>query len=182
MSRPKEFSRDDVLENALNQFWATGYAATGLRDLEKATSVNKSGLYSEFKNKEDLFLCSLRRYFDNRPARQILKREPFGWENIETYLKTVCPTPEGQRGCFAVNTLRELETLPAEAQKLIRENRAKLKKLFAQNIPSASRLSAVAASELILSFYYGLQAEQNIESNKMSFHRRIGDFLSLLRD
>ena len=181
MSRSKEFSRDEVLDKALNLFWEVGYAATGLKDLELATGVNKSGLYSEFKNKEDLFLSSLRHYFSHRPARDILKREPLGWSNIELYMKTVCPTPKGQRGCFAVNTLRELKSLPPEAQSAIRESRATLKKLFAQNIPADSRLSPEAAAEIILTFYYGLQAEQNIESNKAGFHRRITEFLKALQ-
>jgi AcrR family transcriptional regulator len=51
MGRPKNFSREGVLEKALPVFWKHGFADTSLQDLEKATGVNKSGLYVEFADK-----------------------------------------------------------------------------------------------------------------------------------
>ena len=54
MGRPKNFSRKGVLEKALPVFWRRGFADASLHELEVATGVNKSGLYSEFKDKEDL--------------------------------------------------------------------------------------------------------------------------------
>src|SRR5262245_7587164 len=36
-----------------------------LHELEQATGVNKSGLYAEFEDKEDLFVQSLRYYLEN---------------------------------------------------------------------------------------------------------------------
>ena len=62
MGRKKLFSRESVLDKSIPVFWAKGYADTSLQDLEQATGVNKSGLYSEFKDKEDLFLSSLAHY------------------------------------------------------------------------------------------------------------------------
>jgi len=62
MGRAKNFSREEVLEKAMPVFWKHGFADTSLQDLERATGVNKSGLYTEFRDKEDLFLACLRRY------------------------------------------------------------------------------------------------------------------------
>src|SRR5258708_6788921 len=59
---------------------------TTLQHLEQATGVNKSGLYSEFKDKEDLFLASLERYAQTRGA-EILTAQPLGWGNIERFLR-----------------------------------------------------------------------------------------------
>jgi hypothetical protein len=42
----------------------------------------KSGLYTEFKDKEDLFVESLRRYFDILMARGHLTKQPLGWTNF----------------------------------------------------------------------------------------------------
>jgi AcrR family transcriptional regulator len=56
MGRPKKFNRQGVLEKALPVFWRCGLADASLHELEIATGVNKSGLYSEFKDKEDLFI------------------------------------------------------------------------------------------------------------------------------
>jgi hypothetical protein len=55
MGRPKNFNREGVLEKALPVFCRRGFADASLHQLEMATGVNKSGLYSEFKDKEDLF-------------------------------------------------------------------------------------------------------------------------------
>ena len=54
MARPRKFSREGVLEKALPVFWKHGFADASLQELEKATGVNKSGLYSEFSGKEEL--------------------------------------------------------------------------------------------------------------------------------
>ena len=78
MARPRNFSREGVLEKALPVFWKHGFADASLQELEKATGVNKSGLYSEFSGKEDLFLESLRFYLDRLPALCLLTVEPLG--------------------------------------------------------------------------------------------------------
>ena len=65
MGRRKLFTREDVLDKAIPVFWKHGLAETSVQDLEQATGVRKSGLYTEFKDKEDLFVESLRRYFDS---------------------------------------------------------------------------------------------------------------------
>ena len=83
MGRPKMFRREDVLEKAIPVFWAHGFAATRLQDLEEATGVNKSGLYSEFADKEDLFLASLQHYAATSSGQHFLSPMPLGWTNIE---------------------------------------------------------------------------------------------------
>jgi AcrR family transcriptional regulator len=67
-----------VLVKALPVFWKHGYADTSLQELEAATGVNKSGLYSEFSGKEELFLESLRFYLDRLPSVGLLRAEPLG--------------------------------------------------------------------------------------------------------
>jgi AcrR family transcriptional regulator len=62
LGRPKQFNREGVLDRAIPVFWKHGFANTTVQHLEQATGVNKSGLYSEFKDKEDLFLAGLERY------------------------------------------------------------------------------------------------------------------------
>ena len=85
MGRPKNFSREGVLERALPVFWKHGFGDTSLQDLEKATGVNKSGLYAEFADKGDLYLESLRHYLRKRQKEDLLTAHPPGWENIERF-------------------------------------------------------------------------------------------------
>jgi AcrR family transcriptional regulator len=45
-----------VFDRAIPVFWKHAFANTTVQQLEEATGVNKSGPYSEFKDKEGLFL------------------------------------------------------------------------------------------------------------------------------
>src|SRR5580700_3041244 len=134
MGRPKNFSREGVLERALPAFWKHGFAHTSLQELEKATGVNKSGLYSEFSGKEELFLESLRFYLDRLPSLGFLMAEPLGWDNIEQFLKLGPRNTEGQKGCFAISSMRELAILPPAAIEMLAHGRVQLKQLIARNI------------------------------------------------
>src|ERR1700722_11999860 len=122
MARPKQFSRQGVLEKALPVFWRHGFADASLQELERATGVNKSGLYAEFEGKEDLFLESLRYYFEEQDKRGLLTAEPLGWRNIERFLRLGPGRSEGPKGCFCVNSMRDLSILPPRAAALLAQH------------------------------------------------------------
>src|ERR1700745_2659199 len=100
MGRPKNFSREEVLDKAMPVFWKHGFADTTLQELERATGVNKSGLYTEFRDKEDLFVACLRHYLESQEKRGFLTREPLGWKNVETFLKNGLSIRGNSRGAF----------------------------------------------------------------------------------
>lgn len=183
MGRPKKFNREEVLEKALPVFWSRGFADTALQDLEKATGVNKSGLYSEFKDKEDIFVESLRFYYSTRGSRDFLNKEPLGWSNIENYMKYMSQRSTGeQKGCFGVNCMRELEVLPAQARELITENRQQLKQLFMKNVAAESTKSPPeVVADLILTFFSGFCIEQNLKATKTTLVHKVDDFINTLR-
>src|SRR5476649_2317675 len=105
MGRKKLFSRESVLDKSIPVFWAKGYADTSLQDLELATGVNKSGLYSEFRDKEDLFLSSLAHYQMRQMERGLLTAGAPGWDNIERLLTLGYSPRDGEKGCFSVRRL-----------------------------------------------------------------------------
>jgi TetR/AcrR family transcriptional regulator, copper-responsive repressor len=183
MGRPKLFDREDILEKAMPVFWKHGYAHTSIQDLEKATGVNKSGLYSEFKDKEDLFLETLKYYFAHRKNREFLKREPYGWKNIEDYLLfSARSTTLAQKGCFGVATMRELEWLPDEARNTVNGSRKILKGLWIQNIAAEkTRGSPESISEVLSTFYSGLCIHQNLKMPKAVLKKAVSDFIVALK-
>jgi AcrR family transcriptional regulator len=182
MGRPKNFSREEVLEKAMPVFWKHGFADTSLQDLEQATGVNKSGLYTEFRDKEDLFVACLRHYLESQSKRGLLTKEPLGWKNIETFLKNGPLNKGEQRGCFAINSMREFAILPDEAYGAITGNRALLQDLLAMNIKAEKpRMAPSAIAEMVLSFFSGLCIERNLKSSKASSTRKIENFLTALR-
>jgi AcrR family transcriptional regulator len=107
MGRPKNFSREEGLEKATPVFWKHGFADTSLQDLERATGVNKSGLYTEFRDKEDLFVACFRHYLESQGKRGLLTKAPLGWKNVESFLKNGPLNKAEQQGCFSVNSMRE---------------------------------------------------------------------------
>lgn len=182
MGRPRNFSREGVLEKALPVFWKHGFADASLQELEKATGVNKSGLYAEFSGKEELFLESLRFYLDRMPSLCSLKAEPPGWDNIEQFLKLGPSSTEGQKGCFAISSIRELAILPPEAIEILGRSRAQLKQLIVRNIGAEKpKLAADDLAGMVMTFFAGLSVEQNLKSSRASLARKVDDLMRVLR-
>src|ERR1700748_1375596 len=182
MGRPKSFSREEVLEKAMPVFWKHGFADTSLHELERATGVNKSGLYTEFRDKEDLFVACLRHYLESQGKRGLLTKEPLGWKNVETFLKNGPLNKGEQQGCFSVNSMREFAILPDEAYGVIAENRALLHRLLAMNIEAEEpRMAPSAIAEMVLSFFSGLCIERNLKSGRASSTRKVENFMTALR-
>ncbi|MYT23112.1 TetR family transcriptional regulator [Streptomyces sp. SID7760] len=55
MARPRAFDERRVLEQAREQFWASGYAGTRMDDIAQATGLGKGSLYGAFGDKGKLF-------------------------------------------------------------------------------------------------------------------------------
>jgi AcrR family transcriptional regulator len=182
MARPRNFSREGVLEKALPVFWKHGFADASLQELEKATGVNKSGLYSEFSGKEELFVESLRFYLDRLPQLGLLMVEPLGWDNIEQFLKLGPSNIEGQKGCFAVSSIRELAILPPAAIEMLGHGRVQLKQLIARNIEAEKPKAEVNdLAGVVLTFFTGLSVEQNLKSSRAAAARKVDKLMQVLR-
>jgi TetR/AcrR family transcriptional regulator, copper-responsive repressor len=182
MGRKKLFNREQVLARAMPVFWRNGYAHTTVQDLEAATGVNKSGLYGEFSGKEDLFLASLQYYMAHRGGAERLSRQPLGWDNVQHFLELGLTRPDEQRGCFVVNSLREVAVLPGEAASLLTASRARLTALLEQNLAAEKTLLAPPAlALLVLTFYTGLCMEQNVAATVEEGAARIAAIMAVLR-
>ena len=106
MGRPKTFDETAALDEAMQVFWAKGYAATSLTDLLAATGLSKSSLYETFGSKHDLFLKALERYRDVVVARSIaaLESDAPAREAIRgAFLQAIegCAEAAEPRGCFS---------------------------------------------------------------------------------
>jgi TetR/AcrR family transcriptional repressor of nem operon len=115
MSRPKEFEVSPVLDAVLDSFWSRGYEATSMSDLENATGLSRSSLYSTFGNKRQLFDAALVRYNEQtvEPTLSALEGPNAGIKELKQYFSILAGTfrsePElAVRGCLIVNTMVEL--------------------------------------------------------------------------
>jgi AcrR family transcriptional regulator len=182
MGRPKNFSREGVLQKALPVFWKHGFADASLQDLEKATGVNKSGLYAEFADKGDLYLESLRYYLRKQQKEELLTANPLGWKNIERFLKVAPCSLEGQKGCFSVNSMNQFAVLPRAAQQVVSKGYAFLKDLMVRNIEAEKpEMEPAVLAQRILTFFTGISMEQHLRVSKASMNRKVSDFMKVVR-
>ncbi|WP_158942244.1 TetR/AcrR family transcriptional regulator [Granulicella sp. S190] len=182
MGRPKGFTREEVLTKAISVFWEKGFSDTRLHDLEEATGVNKSGLYTEFENKEEIFLESLRYYLQTRGGDDILSSEPKGLDNVRRFLEIGHTCYNGRRGCFSINSLRDVAILPPEAREIVEENDTKLKRLITINLKAGlpGVGNAGSLTEMIFTFFAGLCVEQNAQVSVAVSKRKIDQFMEFL--
>jgi AcrR family transcriptional regulator len=182
MGRPKNFSREGVLEKALPVFWKHGFADTSLQDLEKATGVNKSGLYAEFAGKGDLYLESLQYYLRKQQKDELLTANPLGWKNIERFLRLAPCSLEGQKGCFSINSMNQFAVLPPAAQEVVSKGYAFVKDLLVRNIEAEKpEMKPTLLAEMILTFFAGISMEQHLGLSKASMNRKVSDFMQVVR-
>ena len=112
----------------------------------------------------------------------LLMAAPLGWENMERFLEEVPSCAIDQRGCFSVNSMRELDGLPAEARKVIADGRAKLNQLLRANVAfEKPKMDVNSLCELISAFLSGICIEANLNPDRKRARRKIGDFMQMLR-
>jgi AcrR family transcriptional regulator len=182
MGRRKQFNREDVLDKTIPVFWKHGFAETKVQHLERATGVNKSGLYSEFDSKEDLFLASMRRYLKFVHERGTLTKQPLGWDNIRDFLK-LSDGCWGQKGCFSVNSMREFSDLPSGAQEIMLESVMQFKNKLVRNLAVCRprRDGNDTLASLILTFFCGICVEQNLGPSQRQIAKKIAQFMEMIR-
>ncbi|WP_417829605.1 TetR/AcrR family transcriptional regulator [Thalassospira sp.] len=162
MARPKQFNRTNVLDKAIPVFWMYGLAGASLSQLEQATGLNRSSLYAEFSSKEELFKEALKRYVSSGPAREILLAEPLGLSNVERFLNVAQWFSEDARGCFFVNSVRDLAELPGSVVSLIAEQVKAYQSLIELNLQNVSTfVSPKTLSEIVWSYFAGLMLKDN---------------------
>ena len=69
MARPKEFVREDVLDKAMQLFWARGFETPSIQDLVECMGIGRSSLYDTFGSKEELIFEALDCYVSQMKGR-----------------------------------------------------------------------------------------------------------------
>ena len=136
MARPREFSKNEALEKAMQVFWAKGYRATSLSDLIHAMGLSKSSFYDAFGSKRALFLSAIDHYNHTVAAGSIaaLIAEAGGGRAgiaavFERYLADMVDAGE-RRGCFVNNSAIEMAPSDDQAAALVGAGLANLEEAF----------------------------------------------------
>ena len=103
---------DEALDQAMLQFWRTGYGATSVRQLCEAMGIGSGSFYATFGSKDDLFRLVLRRYL---AAMDLGTPGP---DAIRRYLDRVVARRLPQ-GCLLVLSALELAALPSPSAAVV---------------------------------------------------------------
>ena len=156
MSRTKEFDEDKVIEKAMNLFWEKGYHATSLSDLVDVTGLHRGSIYGAFKNKNELFIRSITKYFDARLGKLIITDKDSGKDLLHSFFKNIVTeayTGKAIKGCLVMNSQIELCNEDTKASKVV-ENyfgqvESKLKQMVDLGIKNNEFDSAVKIDEVV---------------------------------
>ncbi len=145
----KQFDRDEVLERAMQLFWAEGYEATGMTRILEHVGIGRQSLYDTFGDKRGLFLETLAHYFRTRmgPVMAQLREPGSPVGNIRKVVAMLENEAKQGRfhGCLVGNTAAEIASNDPEiAEKLAAYFRA-LEDAFHDTFVRAQEAGEVAA-------------------------------------
>lgn len=165
----KQFDSEQVLDRAMQAFWAHGYEATSVADLVSATGINRGSLYAAFTDKHTLFVRALERY-DLEHRRRFLEdiaahhapREAI----VETFRRVVDAALGGRNrnGCLLVNTAMELSPHDPEVERIVRAGLEDVEAFFQSMIEAGKADGSIPAgvastetAQMLLSLFLGLR-------------------------
>ncbi len=125
MPRPQEFETADVLDRAMELFWARGYEATSLQDLVDHMGIGRQSLYNTFGDKRSLFLAALDRYVETscQDMMKRLEHPEAGLDALHQHFQDHvlnCTKPGPRRACLIANTAMELAPHDDEIAKWVK--------------------------------------------------------------
>jgi TetR/AcrR family transcriptional repressor of nem operon len=151
MARPREFEHQEVLDAAIQCFWAHGYEATSVRDLADSMGIAGASLYNAFGDKRSLFRRALDRYVE-RNFRDRAKRleglaprqaiSMFFAEIIERSLND-----RRRKGCMLVNSALEVAPHDAEICGVVAGVLTEIEAFFRRSVEAGQADGTIAARQ-----------------------------------
>ncbi len=137
----KQFDPQEALGKAMQLFWAKGYAATGLAELQERMGIGRKSLYDTFGNKRQLFIKALQLYSDS-VVRQIfgeLNKEGSPLGNVRRVMRRLQERhsmPEST-GCLLGVSMAQCRTDDAEMAEVLRHHIKGIEEAFYETFKRA---------------------------------------------
>jgi TetR/AcrR family transcriptional regulator, transcriptional repressor for nem operon len=143
VGRPRQFDVEQVLGQAMRLFWARGYEATGLVELERATGLGRQSLYGVFGDKRALFLKCVEHYFDKVLSPGIALLDAPGsarghLEQIFAAWEATAAAPDFQ-GCLVGSSVPELSGRDPELEAVLARKLELMEAAFARALRRAKK-------------------------------------------
>lgn len=145
MARPVEFVYEDVLTNAMEQFWSEGFEASSVQKLLDATGINRGTLYNSFGDKDTFFRSCLKHYSElvQKDLDASLNDEELApWDAVRQYFRLAVlgvPAKRRARGCLLVNSFCESINWDKDMQKTVKGYYNIIRKAFLKRMKDAQK-------------------------------------------
>jgi TetR/AcrR family transcriptional repressor of nem operon len=135
VARPKEFKKEEALEEAMKVFWAKGYDSTSVSDLISAMGISRSSMYETFGDKQNLFIETIHCYSHLVSSRraEIINGAKSVKQGLNDYFNeriSMALNEEYPGGCFITNTATSLETADERVKSAIKVSSEKIENEF----------------------------------------------------
>ena len=194
MNRPKQYNREEVLSKATNLFWERGFKETSISYIVTSTKVNTFSIYTEFGDKEKLYLACIDYY--NKTSRKfledILTRKPLGLANIEAFLEErVCHTFSKKeiKGCLIFNSVIEEKVLSKKINKKINSRIRKIKSLLSNCLHAAQERKEISVNRdckclvnFLVCFTFGMINIGMKDTTKEELRKMVTSTLSVIKN
>jgi TetR/AcrR family transcriptional regulator, transcriptional repressor for nem operon len=143
MPRVRSQTREVLVAQATERFWASGFAATSMDDLVAATASSRAAIYGQFGGKDALFLACLEHYRAAivTPAFARVEADGAGLDAVRDYFEFQISAGERSGlpgpGCLFANTMTEVAPRSAAIRRLVAAHHDRLKAGFLNAIQSA---------------------------------------------
>ena len=180
MARTATYDRDAALDAAMNLFWAKGYNATSLKDLEEALQMRPGSIYAAFRNKETLFKAALDRYAVRmaEDLRTLVDNAPSPLTALQAHLRGMAqldPCDRPSTACMLVKTLLEVPR-GTELRDVVTAHLDQVERMLSQALHRAKALGELPpdcdperVARRIQTYIFGLkiQAQRETDAGRM---------------
>lgn len=154
MARPRTFDEAAVVTAARHQFWSSGYADTGLRDLMAATGLAKASLYNAFGDKHALYLRAFQSYCTttlDRVAAQLDGPDDEAAARLTRLIDEMAEDRGSQdtppTACFLAKATTELAAHDPEVAAIAQRTYRRFEALLTGAVEAAQRAGALPLTE-----------------------------------
>lgn len=144
----KQFDEAEVLDKAMQAFWAHGFQATSIQNLVDCMGLKRGSIYAAFGNKRSLFLKTLERYetHHRRAWLDSLWHRHTPRAAILTVFEgaiSAALSDDSRSGCFLVNTAIELSPHDDEIAQVVANGLAETEAFFRDSVLEGQRVGDI---------------------------------------
>ncbi len=140
----KQFDPDEALEKAMRLFWAKGYAATGMAELQARMGIGRKSLYDTFGNKRQLFIKALQLYSTSEIRRMFsaLNKEGSPLGNVRRLMRTLedYNSAPDSMGCLLGVSMAQCGSNDPEMAEILRRHLKGIEEAFYKTFKRAQDL------------------------------------------